>query len=530
MKLGTIFRVAIVTSVILLCAGLAIFFYLRLNVKVRAEDFDLYTVVPPDTRLVVDTENVVDLMQRINALDCSRDHHFLYFSLFFSDLKEHINGFVDQTPHGLSKQMSRMLISFHDPESNDRNQVFYCRLGAGDEKFIEDLIRKYSSDTFPARSFNYRGEDIRIYPMPGDQFLACYVNRDFLALSYQKRLVERVIDTYLSGKSLLAADAGFAKVRDRHRMLTPATIYARLNMIRMGANNDTLPKRSCIGDWTEFNVNMSHDVINLTGINYDTDTCRTFINAIRGQEPVNDFHGQIFPESAFYYATVSISDPQKILAFISPPNDTLPGDAGYPSAADAASLRLLKDYAGSTMTTYMLRSEEPLPDNPRIIACIPLKAPSPDVIRALHTLYDPVPYSRNLFVLPPNTLLARLSGLIDPASEARLMLYKDCLLIGLNVESLQVYTAIAGKKATAHNETPAYFDEMTPLLSPSYTFMMMADMGQVLEQPNDYVRFIPHLFFRYSDFFRHFILSAQFTSDDGVVYPTLVLTYKDIGE
>jgi hypothetical protein len=36
----------------------------------------------------------------------------------------------------------------------------------------------------------------------------------------------------------------------------------------------------------------------------------------------------------------------------------------------------------------------------------------------------------------------------------------------------------------------------------------------------------PNLFFRYSRFFRHFMLTIRFTCVDNVVYPNLILTYN----
>lgn len=41
-----------------------------------------------------------------------------------------------------------------------------------------------------------------IYPMSDGDFLACYLTPDFMALSFQKKLVEDVIDAYKKGDSL----------------------------------------------------------------------------------------------------------------------------------------------------------------------------------------------------------------------------------------------------------------------------------------------------------------------------------------
>ena len=50
----------------------------------------------------------------------------------------------------------------------------------------KSLLRKYCSSSFPSKLFDYKGEEIRIYPMPDDSFLACYFTSDFLVVSYQK--------------------------------------------------------------------------------------------------------------------------------------------------------------------------------------------------------------------------------------------------------------------------------------------------------------------------------------------------------
>ena len=56
--------------------------------------------------------------------------------------------------------------------------------------------------------------------------------------------------------------------------------------------------------------------------------------------------------------------------------------------------------------------------------------------------------------------------------------------------------------------------------------MLMADFGRLLNQTGKQVCFVPDVFLRNSGFFRNFILFAQFTCADGVVYPNIVLKYK----
>ena len=92
------------------------------------EDFELYALVPPTATVVFETDDMCALVQEINELNCSRDNNYLYISKIFSYLKLHLYTLLEDTPHGLSRQMSKMLLSFHEP-ANDRNQVLYCALG-----------------------------------------------------------------------------------------------------------------------------------------------------------------------------------------------------------------------------------------------------------------------------------------------------------------------------------------------------------------------------------------------------------------
>ena len=63
--------------------------------------------------------------------------------------------------------------------------------------------------------------------MADGDFLACYLTSDFMALSFQKKLIENVIDAYKSGKSL-ADDSTFTGIRAPKKSAAAATIYTRM--------------------------------------------------------------------------------------------------------------------------------------------------------------------------------------------------------------------------------------------------------------------------------------------------------------
>jgi hypothetical protein len=489
----------------------------------RAGDFDLYTLVPPDSRVVVDTDNMISLMLRINDLNCSKDSHFLYFSRFFCYLKDHINTLLEYTPHGLSKQMNKMLISFHEP-NGDRDQVFYCRLGTGDYEFIEQFIHKYFVGSFPSRFFDYRGEEIRIYPMSDDTFLACYITTEFLVVSYQKKLIEQVIDARLMQKSILS-DNRFSKIRTEHRMIAPVTIYACMQPVAMGKDSDALRYQSVLGNWTEFNVNLSDDAIYLSGINDDVDSCVTFINTLRMLKPVEAFPGSMLPASTFFFFKASISDLDRVFSFTSRHSYTKATYSNAIIAADETVHRFLQEYAGDDATICMFHHKNDTAGAPYTVMNIPLRNHS-GIRQALAELCGSGhPYKSDIYALPRNTLFAQLTGITDASLSTYAHVYKNRLLISPHAEDLQAYIESIEGGNPVLEDTP-YYNDMTSTLSQTYNMMMMADMEKALQQPESYVRFIPNLFFHYSHFFRYFMLTIQFTCVDDVVYSNLILTYK----
>lgn len=526
MKLRTTLKIATVTSVILLCVGIAFSLYFKMSTTERAEDFDLYTLVPADSKVIVDTDNMVGLMQSINEMSCSKDNHFLYFSRFFVYLKDHINTLLEDTPHGLSKQMNKMLISFHDPE-NDRNQVFYCRFGVGDYEFMEEFIKKYFASSFPSHFFDYRGEEIRIYPMPDDTFLSCYATTEFLVLSYQKRLVEHVIDTYLDKKSILS-DKNFQRVYADQKLSAPARIYTPMLSVKMGKDSDGLRFQTDIGNWTEFIVNLNEDIIYLSGINSDTDSCSTFAGTVRTQNPMEGFSGAILPQSTFLFFKTSISHPERMAAYTAKHDYA---KATYSNAIienDKAVFDFLRDYTGHEITTCMFNREDTLLNFPHAVMTIPIKnrAGFKHALTLLCGYASPHEGVKlPCYALPQNTIFAKLTGITDSSLHTYAFIYKDRLLISPHPADLQAYMESVENGKAVLEGTPDY-EVITSKLLHTYNFMMVADMKQVLDQPESYVRFIPNLFFRYSKFFRHFVITSQFTYADDQVYPTLVLFYK----
>lgn len=542
MKLRVVIRIAVILSVVLLCTGFGVYSYFRMNAAENQQDFNLYSLVPQDATAILETDRMAELVDDINQLNCSKDNHFLYVSELFVYLKKYLYTLVDDTPHGLSKQMNKMMISFHEPDT-PMNQVLYCTLGSGDYELVESFIKKYCSSIFPSKFFDYKGEEIRIYPMADGRFLAAYFTPDFLVVSFQKHLIEDVIDAYRKKESLLQLPSFRAMQAGKHNNVA-ATVYVRMKSVDMGKPTDGIRSQSRLGSWAEFDMKFNEDAIYCSGISHGVDTTQTFINALRKQKPVEGFSGTSLPSSTFFYDRWALSDREAVFTFTARQEYAKATYSDYIKDRDVEWITFLNDHSAESVMSCLFYPNDTLNNHPCAIMSIPVKneleaerrlqsllyttpkeEDAPEITKTSPN-YNQYPKARKFkqYVLPRNTLLTQMTGITESALYTFACFYKGHFLLAPDAVSLSAYID-ALESGDVMDGKPAY-EAGIGSLSPSYNFVMMADMEEMLRQPETYVRLIPNFFFRQAKFFRHFIFAVQFTCMDGVVYPNIVLLYK----
>lgn len=540
MKSRLIIRAVVLISIVLLCIGIGIYSFYQLNVVGRQKDFNLYTLVPADAVAVLETDRADRLVEEINNLDCSKDNHFLYVSDLFSYLKKYLSTLSDETPHGLSRQMNKMLISFHEPEST-LNQVLYCRLGASDYELVESFIKKFSSSAFPVKYFDYKGAEIRIYPMYDGRFLSAYLTEDFVAVSFQKRLIEQVVDARISRHSLYTVSPFKKMLNERHNNVT-ATLYLRMRQVDMGATGGKEHLQSSLGNWTEFDIKCKENVIYCSGVSQVNDTALTLMNALRRQQPISGFEGGRLPVTTLFYDCWSLSDLQAMAHFSS--QQSFIDSTDFIKARDKEWFDFLQMNAVDRGMFCLFLSEDTTLTHPAAVLNIPVKdvkkaekklrslvysapyekgAPAPPAFSPQYSRY-PEARKYSQYILPRNTMLARFTGITESSLYTFACFYRGDLLLAPDAASISAY--IARMERGEVLDGTAFYEEGVGSLSPDYNFVMMADLEAALRQPEVYVRLIPNFFFRHAAFFRYFILSIQFTCTNGIVYPDIVLLYK----
>ena len=103
MKLRTIVKIAITSSVVLLCSGFALYSFFRLSAAEGRKDFNLYELVPSTTSAVFVTDDVLEFVAEVDDLTCSKNQQYIYVSKLFSYLKQSLYALSEDTPHGLSR-------------------------------------------------------------------------------------------------------------------------------------------------------------------------------------------------------------------------------------------------------------------------------------------------------------------------------------------------------------------------------------------------------------------------------------------
>ena len=262
MRLKTVAKLSVFVSVLLFCIAVGFYAFTRLDMTERNREVNLYSLVPADCVGVLESDNISYFLNELPSINYGKELSYFQFPGLFEFLLHNLNEYAVQNAHGLSNQMSHLMVSFHKP-GNMNDQVVYFRMGATDQQLLEDMLSEYAPVNFLPKEEKYRGKTIVVYPLGRDEFLASYSGDGFLALSYQKRLIEQVIDAKLD-KTSLDEDEVFKQVLAKKKSYHYLTLYARSAPMPFLDAED-----KC---WSEYEFHLNSDVLYLTGETFLADS------------------------------------------------------------------------------------------------------------------------------------------------------------------------------------------------------------------------------------------------------------------
>lgn len=255
MQIRSVIKLGVVLSVVLFCIGIAFYGFARLSMADKENRVDIFEFVPKDCAGILETDNIDNFMHVFSQAAYSSQLDTLHRAGLMNDILSDLSRYSSAAAHGLSYQMNHVVISFHRPHTA-MDVVAYFRIGKeGKHQLIEAVKGKHGADFVPKKE-TYRGKKIEIYPLSSTRYLSVYTTDGLVVVSYQKKLIEQVIDAVKDNNSL-REDSVFTSIH--HTQPTSfITIYGRTPSVPF------LGKESC-HSWSEYDIHLNSEVFYLSG-------------------------------------------------------------------------------------------------------------------------------------------------------------------------------------------------------------------------------------------------------------------------
>lgn len=255
MQIRSVIKLGVVLSVVLFCIEIAFYGFARLSMADKENRVDIFEFVPKDCAGILETDNIDNFMHVFSQAAYSSQLDTLHRAGLMNDILSDLSRYSSAAAHGLSYQMNHVVISFHRPHTA-MDVVAYFRIGKeGKHQLIEAVKGKHGADFVPKKE-TYRGKKIEIYPLSSTRYLSVYTTDGLVVVSYQKKLIEQVIDAVKDNNSL-REDSVFTSIHHTQ----PAsfiTIYGRTPSVPF------LGKESC-HSWSEYDIQLNSEVFYLSG-------------------------------------------------------------------------------------------------------------------------------------------------------------------------------------------------------------------------------------------------------------------------
>lgn len=255
MQIRSVIKLGVVLSVVLFCIGIAFYGFARLSMADKENRVDIFEFVPKDCAGILETDNIDNFMHVFSQAAYSSQLDTLHRAGLMNDILSDLSRYSSAAAHGLSYQMNHVVISFHRPHTA-MDVVAYFRIGKeGKHQLIEAVKGKHGTDFIPKKE-TYRGKKIEIYPLSSTRYLSVYTTDGLVVVSYQKKLIEQVIDAVKDNNSL-REDSVFTSIH-HPQPASFITIYGRTPSVPF------LGKESC-HSWSEYDIHLNSEVFYLSG-------------------------------------------------------------------------------------------------------------------------------------------------------------------------------------------------------------------------------------------------------------------------
>lgn len=255
MQIRSVIKLGVVLSVVLFCIGIAFYGFARLSMADKESRVDVFEFIPKDCAGILETDNIDNFMHGFSQAAYSSQLDTLHRAGLMNEILSDLSRYSSAAAHGLSYQMNHVVFSFHYPHTA-MDVVAYFRIGKeGKHQLIEAVKGKHGADFVPKKEI-YRGKKIEIYPLSSTKYLSVYTTDGLVVVSYQKKLIEQVIDA-VKDNSSLREDSVFTSIH-HPQPASFITIYGRTPSVPF------LGKESC-HSWSEYDIHLNSEVFYLSG-------------------------------------------------------------------------------------------------------------------------------------------------------------------------------------------------------------------------------------------------------------------------
>ena len=255
MQIRSVIKLGVVLSVVLFCIGIAFYGFGRLSMAGKEDRVDIFEFVPKDCAGILETDNIDNFMHVFSQAAYSSQLDTLHRAGLMNDILSDLSRYSSAAAHGLSYQMNQVVISLHRPHTALDGGAYF-RIGKeGKHQLIEAVKGKHGADFVPKKE-TYRGKKIEIYPLSSTRYLSVYTTDGLVVVSYQKKLIEQVIDAVKDNNSL-REDSVFTSIH-HPQPASFITIYGRTPSVPF------LGKESC-HSWSEYDIHLNSEVFYLSG-------------------------------------------------------------------------------------------------------------------------------------------------------------------------------------------------------------------------------------------------------------------------
>ena len=262
MRLHTIAKFGGILSIILFLIGVGMYWFAKLSEAGDGRHMDLLTLVPSDCIGVLETDNFDHFSNKFPQTSYAVQLDTLRDSGIVHNILNDVTKYSTIGAHRLGNQMNHMMVSFHS-ETDIHDVVVYFRMTKDAKKLLTQIVLG-SDKAALIKKEEYRGERISVYPAGHTRFISVYSGTGFLAVSYHKRLIEKVIDA-LKDDTSLRHDPNFSCVR-QPKSANFMTFYGKAAALPILADKGD----NC---WSEFNIHMNSEVFYLSGSLLGQENC-----------------------------------------------------------------------------------------------------------------------------------------------------------------------------------------------------------------------------------------------------------------